>query len=440
MTVLVENLQTLEGVNWRRSVRIYIPAIGTVYAAAGALSTVSLTFVPDDTGLIVTTDLPPGRAQARIDGRSYDFEIPSTTTGNAVQMVVLDGATTLTFDGQTTGSIAADAAAATVQTALEALSNLAPGDVTVTGNAGGPYTVAFAGALTGTDIPQMNGSTATVGTKLGVLLGLATEFPAPVVLEAQEYAMAAAAAAESLETLTDVFGGLAAVNDDILQYKSGVWTNRTLAQVLSDLALADTYPTVVLYSGSWPGSRPDGVTVIAVGGTAAPSWLTSADLWFHDETDPLGVGVITNYLPGTSTQSVVWGAANDARYVRVLAGGSITKIGFHVATSSGNISVAVKADSSGSPGATVLSSGAVSCPAAGYQEVSLGGTATVSPGDWLCMSCDNTTATFVGFSGQDDTTLAASISGRGSTSHPVPSGAVSPTWTFFRVPALKGVP
>lgn len=62
---------------------------------------------------------------------------------------------TLTFSGQTTGSIAAAATAATVQTALEALSNIAPGDVAVSGSAGGPYTVAFAGAYADTDVPQM---------------------------------------------------------------------------------------------------------------------------------------------------------------------------------------------------------------------------------------------------------------------------------------------
>lgn len=53
---------------------------------------------------------------------------------------------TLTHSGQTTGAIAANASAATVQAALVALSNFEPGDVTVTGNAGGPYTIRFNGA------------------------------------------------------------------------------------------------------------------------------------------------------------------------------------------------------------------------------------------------------------------------------------------------------
>jgi hypothetical protein len=70
---------------------------------------------------------------------------------------------TLTYSGQTTGSIAAAATAATVQAALEALSNIAVGDVTVTGNAGGPYTVTFGGTLADTNVAQMT-ATPTGGT------------------------------------------------------------------------------------------------------------------------------------------------------------------------------------------------------------------------------------------------------------------------------------
>ena len=44
------------------------------------------------------------------------------------------GPFTITFDGQTTGTLAPNANAATVQAALEALSNIASGEVTVTGS------------------------------------------------------------------------------------------------------------------------------------------------------------------------------------------------------------------------------------------------------------------------------------------------------------------
>ena len=61
----------------------------------------------------------------------------------------------ITFDGQQTGTIAWNASAATVETALEALSNLAPADVAVSGSAGGPWTVDFAGVYAGLDVPLM---------------------------------------------------------------------------------------------------------------------------------------------------------------------------------------------------------------------------------------------------------------------------------------------
>lgn len=62
---------------------------------------------------------------------------------------------TLTYAGQTTASIAAAATAATVQAALVALSNIGDSDVVVTGSAGGPYTVTFAGALANTNVAAM---------------------------------------------------------------------------------------------------------------------------------------------------------------------------------------------------------------------------------------------------------------------------------------------
>jgi hypothetical protein len=70
---------------------------------------------------------------------------------------------TLTYSGQTTASIAAAATAATVQAAIEALSNVGAGNVSVSGSAGGPYTVTFQGTLADTNVAQMT-STPTGGT------------------------------------------------------------------------------------------------------------------------------------------------------------------------------------------------------------------------------------------------------------------------------------
>lgn len=70
---------------------------------------------------------------------------------------------TLTYAGQTTSSLAAAATAAQVEAALESLSNIGKGNVTVTGSAGGPYTVTFGGDLANTNVAQMT-ATPTGGT------------------------------------------------------------------------------------------------------------------------------------------------------------------------------------------------------------------------------------------------------------------------------------
>jgi hypothetical protein len=73
------------------------------------------------------------------------------------------GTFTLTYAGQTTTAIAYNATFGAVQTALEALSNLAPGDVVVTGGPG-PATP-FGGTLAGKDVAAMTATgTFTGGT------------------------------------------------------------------------------------------------------------------------------------------------------------------------------------------------------------------------------------------------------------------------------------
>lgn len=91
--------------------------------------------------------------------------------GNEHQSITFGGAGltsfTLTYDGQTTASIdytaATEPTAAEIQTALEALSNLAPGDVIVTGALDGPFDVEFAGTLADTNVAEMT-ATPTGGT------------------------------------------------------------------------------------------------------------------------------------------------------------------------------------------------------------------------------------------------------------------------------------
>lgn len=118
--------------------------------------------------------IPSGTPLGRITATG--LYAPYTVT-DEVQSVTEGGSGltsfTLTFSGQTTGSIAAAATAATVQAALEALSNIGVGQVSVTGSAGGPYTVSFIGTLIDTNVAQMTATptggsgTVTVATVTG---------------------------------------------------------------------------------------------------------------------------------------------------------------------------------------------------------------------------------------------------------------------------------
>lgn len=114
--------------------------------------------------------------QGAMLGRLLQEGITLTTGINEVQQVTkgtnTGGTFTLTYSGQTTAAIAWNAAAATVQAALEALSNIGVGDVLVTGAAGGPWTVTFDGALGDLDVALMtiDGSSLTGGSGHAVTL------------------------------------------------------------------------------------------------------------------------------------------------------------------------------------------------------------------------------------------------------------------------------
>lgn len=87
------------------------------------------------------------------------------------------GSFTLTFNGQTTAAIAYNATAATVKTALEALSNIAVGDVVVTGGAlpGAAVTVTFAGVYSGINVAALTATASlTGGTSPAVAVATAT--------------------------------------------------------------------------------------------------------------------------------------------------------------------------------------------------------------------------------------------------------------------------
>lgn len=98
---------------------------------------------------------------------------------NEKQQVAITGSPaggnfTLTFNGQTTGTIAYNATATAVRLALEALSNIDPGDVVTTGGAlpGTPVVVEFTGQYAATNVIAMtaNGAGLTGGTSPAVAM------------------------------------------------------------------------------------------------------------------------------------------------------------------------------------------------------------------------------------------------------------------------------
>ncbi len=99
----------------------------------------------------------------------------SKATDEVQSITVTDDPFTLTYSGQTTGDIAEGATPAEVQEALEALSNIAVGDVIVTADSGAAdYLVEFAGALQDTDVAAMTATNATIATVTagGAITGL----------------------------------------------------------------------------------------------------------------------------------------------------------------------------------------------------------------------------------------------------------------------------
>lgn len=153
---------------------------------------------------------------------------------NEVQTVELvppaiSGNFTLTFAGQTTANIAYNASAATVQAALEGLSNIGVGDVAVTGSAGGPWTVTFQGALGGTDVAELTGDPGTlvgnVNEKQQVKLFNAGGGTFTLTFDGQTTAsIAYNASAATLQAALEGLSNLAPGDVSVVENGSGDWT------------------------------------------------------------------------------------------------------------------------------------------------------------------------------------------------------------------------
>lgn len=148
----------------------------------GTLDSLDLTFNPTEVTIggsmfgqeltegIALTGSPTTIAEQPIDPHSVSIYVGTAFT-NEVQTVTIGthtgGTFTLTVvgpegDSATTAAIAFNAAAAAVTSALEALSNVAPGDVLVVG-AASPWTVTFQGRLAALNMATMTMTSSLTG-------------------------------------------------------------------------------------------------------------------------------------------------------------------------------------------------------------------------------------------------------------------------------------
>lgn len=153
--------------------------------------------------------------------------------------------------------------------------------------------------------------------------------------------------------------------------------------------------------------------------------LNRMETGIDEAHDQLSVAFPMTIHPAMTASSQGVGNNNRCAFLRVFSGGSISKIGMHVTTSTGNISVAVYSNTgtgaSAVPGTRLATSGAVACPAVGYAEVSLGATITVAIGDWIAISADAASA----FRSMGNSLIASNL-GLGTclykeTAHPAPA-------------------
>ena len=103
--------------------------------------------------------LPTPDADAGTSSASALIASTGPSTGT-LTVKARGGAFTLSFNSETTGSLAHNASAAAVQAALEGLTSIGAGNVVVSGGPGSPdgstpYAISFQGALAGTEVTQI---------------------------------------------------------------------------------------------------------------------------------------------------------------------------------------------------------------------------------------------------------------------------------------------
>lgn len=118
----------------------------------------------------------PDNVQMAVQGTSfYDAASKADETVTVTLTNATGGSFTLTFGGDTTDSIAWNAAASAVQSALELLSSIGASNVQVSGAAGGPYTVRFVNDLAHTPLGAVTYTDSTTGAGHAIAIAVVIE-------------------------------------------------------------------------------------------------------------------------------------------------------------------------------------------------------------------------------------------------------------------------
>lgn len=205
-------------------------------------------------------------------------------------------------------------------------------------------------------------------------------------------------------TGTDVTAPMVVRRSTIVSYYSGVADQQPQSTLrttyLDDVKFVEP-PTLVPPKTSWYINVDSSVKIGPGGVTVGPAihWgafngpigliLGSRDPW---------LGYALTVTPRGTFSALTGSRTYWARITRGSAQ-AVTRIGVQVGVSSGNISVAVYRNTgvgrNAVPGLRAATSGTVTCPASGYAEILVTPSVSVSEGDWLALSVDNSTATFL---------------------------------------------
>ena len=155
------------------AVKVYFtPSGGTLTISTSPITFPGVTL--NGTDQTVTGSTSAWQADASGQGGGWNVDVSSTDFGiDEVQQVynsATAGTFTLTFSGQTTAAIAYNASVATMESSLEALSNITDVNVTGSGTSGDPWVVTFVDpgkqnvAEMTADDTNLTGGTSTIST------------------------------------------------------------------------------------------------------------------------------------------------------------------------------------------------------------------------------------------------------------------------------------